>query len=129
MVPQEWFLRGGSSGITIHSLESEACRLLKASLATYNTTNAYRVGLERFRAFRLELALSTDWPPHVSHIVLFIAYLSLKGLAYATARSYLNAVSFQCKTLSKTDNTKHFLINKVMECYRRSGHAHADTFL
>ena len=51
-----------------------------------NTKDTYKVGLDSFQAFRVEYNSDLIWPPPPSHIVLFVAYLSLKGKAHSTAR-------------------------------------------
>jgi hypothetical protein len=58
---------------------------LDASMAS-NTKDTYKVGLDSFQAFRVEYNSDLIWPPPPSHIVLFVAYLSLKGKAHSTAR-------------------------------------------
>lgn len=45
--------------------------------------------------------------------------MSLRGLSSKTAELYLSAISFRCKVSGFTDNTKHFLVNKLLEGFRR----------
>ena len=61
------------------------------------------------------------WPPPVEHISLFVSYMSLEGFSHRTAHLYLSAISFQCKVSHCQDNTKHFLIGKLKEGFKRSG--------
>jgi hypothetical protein len=74
--------------------QSEIGRLIDASLAT-NTKDTYRTGLQSFDMFRKDYELNDIWPPPPSHIVLFIAYLSLKGKAHKTVICYVAAISFR----------------------------------
>ena len=59
------------------------------------------------------------WPPPLDHLINFIAYLSVKGLAPSTARSYVSAISFKCKLIANSDPSKHFLVIKVLEGMKR----------
>lgn len=85
-----------------------------------NTRVSYNVGLKRFSEIRTKLQLPQLWPPDVSHIVQFIAYLSLNKAAHATVRLYLTAISFKCKMLGSADPTKEFIVQKMLEGVRRS---------
>lgn len=93
-------------------------RLLTASVAP-NTIKAYNTGLQCFKSFREQYGLHQTWPPAVEQLAMFLSYLSLKGLSSKTADLYLTAISFQCKVSNVSDNTKHFLINKLAEGFRR----------
>lgn len=61
------------------------------------------------------------WPPTVEQLSLFLSLLSLQNLSHKTARSYLSAIAFQCKLKGKADNTKHFILLKVLEGMKRDG--------
>ena len=52
--------------------------------------------------------------------MLFIASLSARGFAFNTAKLYISAISFQCKISVSTDTTKHYLVGKLLEGFRRS---------
>lgn len=54
---------------------------------------------------------------------MFIAHLSLKGLAHATISSYISGIGFKCKLLGVSDNTQNFLIRKLLEGIKRSNHS------
>lgn len=85
-----------------------------------NTKTTYNVGLKKFKSFRQEYGLLDNWPPELEHVVQFISYLSLQGLSYSTARSYVSAVSFQCKIYNKPDITNNFLVAKVLKGLRKN---------
>lgn len=95
-------------------------RLLVASVAP-NTLKAYNTGLQCFSSFREQYGLHQSWPPTVEQLAMFLSYMSLKGLSSKTADLYITAISFQCKVSDLPDNTKHFLINKLAEGFRRQG--------
>ena len=61
-----------------------------------------------------------EWPPAVDTIVLFIAWLSLKGFKYSTARLYVNAIGFQCKMRNCLDISRNFAVQKALEGLHRS---------
>lgn len=82
---------------------------------------AYNTGLQCFSGFREQYGLHQTWPPTVEHLAMFLSYMSLKGLSSKTADLYMTAISFQCKVSDLPDNTKHFLINKLAEGFRRQG--------
>ena len=52
----------------------------------------------------------------------FVAYMSVKGLAWSTARTYLMGIAFKCKVSGGLDVTQHFLVKKLIEGFRRSTH-------
>ena len=54
------------------------------ALVAENIKETYRTGLSVFDAFRSEYGLPSVWPPPVSHVTTFIAYLSLNKKAYRT---------------------------------------------
>lgn len=61
------------------------------------------------------------WPPTIEYITLFIAWLSLQGFTYNTARLYVSAVGFQCKLKGLEEVSKHYVIQKALEGFKRSG--------
>lgn len=60
------------------------------------------------------------WPPSLEDITYFVSYLSLKGLASSTAKTYLAGVGYECKITGYEDVTNHFLIRKMLEGLSRS---------
>ena len=95
-------------------------KLLDASISE-NTKTAYETGQNSFYNFRKEFGYEISWPPPLRDVVHFVAYLSLKKCSYATAKSYLSSISFQCKIHNWVDETKNFLVVKVLEGMRRTG--------
>lgn len=61
------------------------------------------------------------WPPP-SHIVLFIAYLYLKGKAHKTVMCYVAVINFRCKVLKppNLDYSKNVMVCKMLEGLRRA---------
>lgn len=84
-----------------------------------NTKLAYDTGLTAFQKFRLEHKFQNVWPPSLEHIVQFIAYLSLKEFSSATARLYVSAIGFECKSRDLDDVTRNFLVVKMLEGMKR----------
>ncbi len=96
--------------------------MIDASIAS-NTKDTYNTGLQCFTNFRIVYKLDNIWPPPCSHIVLFVAYLSMKGKAYKTANCYLSAINFRCKFLEPQnfiDFSKNFIVIKMLEGLKRS---------
>lgn len=60
------------------------------------------------------------WPPSLHQLTQFIGWMSLQGLAYSTARLYVSAVGYHCKLKGYADPTHHFIVNKMLEGFRRS---------
>jgi hypothetical protein len=100
-------------------IQAEARRLLESSMA-HNSVKAYNTGLNTFNKFRQQYQLSESWPPPLDHIIQFLAYMSLRGLSSKTARLYLSAISFRCKIANSQDTTKHFLVAKITEGFKRT---------
>ncbi|XP_052696948.1 uncharacterized protein LOC128175395 isoform X2 [Crassostrea angulata] len=112
--------RPNSIRISQHDLQIQMNKLLDASISS-NTTTSYETGLRSFFNFRREFGYEILWPPPLRDVVQFVSYLSLKKCSYATARSYLSSISFQCKVQNLVDETKNFLVLKVLEGMRRIG--------
>ena len=85
-----------------------------------NTIDAYNTGLNSFNSFRSLYELQELWPPTIEQIVMFVSWLSLQGLAHSTARLYVKAVGFQCKMKIVSDVTRHYVIEKALEGFKRS---------
>lgn len=109
----------GPSPISVFDIQSEARRLLNASLAP-NTVKAYSTGLKTLHKFRQRYSLSQNWPPSVQELTMFIAYLSLCRFSFKSVALYIAAISFQCKIDSREDTTKHFVVSKALEGLRRT---------
>ena len=89
-------------------IQFEIDRLLRASTAE-STQETYDRGLTLFATFRYEFQLLSSWTPSLDQVVQFVAYMSVKGLAWSTARTYLVGIAFQCKVSGCLDIT-HFLV-------------------
>ena len=101
-------------------IQFEIDRLLRASTAE-STQETYDRGLTLFATFRYEFQLLSSWPPSLDQVVQFVAYMSVKGLAWSTARTNLMGIAFQCKVSGCLDIT-HFLVKKLFEGFRRPTH-------
>nr|XP_034336141.1 uncharacterized protein LOC117692458 [Crassostrea gigas] len=116
-----------SGAIPDLALSSEIERLFSASMSV-NTSEAYRVGIQAFEQFRIGQGLSLVWPPPDTHLNMFIAHLSIKHYKHSTAKSYIAAMSFKCKSHTLYDPTKNFVTQKLLQGMRRSTNT-ADTRL
>lgn len=85
-----------------------------------NTALTYNRALLKFEAFREKKALSHVWPSKEQHIILFIANCFESGLAPSTIRTYVAAISFVHKINSWPDYMQSFIVQKMLEGYRRS---------
>lgn len=68
-------------------------RLIESSVAE-NTREVYRKGLNCFDQFRENYGLVVVWPPILSHVTIFISYLSLSKQSHNTVSAYLSAINF-----------------------------------
>ena len=80
----------------LQDFRTEANRLINKSLSE-NTRAAYKNGLACFDMFRTEFSLAKLWPPSLSHVTQFIAYLSFNKKSHHTVSLYLSALNFECK--------------------------------
>ncbi|KAJ8304804.1 hypothetical protein KUTeg_018387 [Tegillarca granosa] len=67
-----------------------------------------------FDHFRSHYGIIIQWPPNISDLNNFIAFLSLKGCASSTIRTYISAIGNRCKMLNFTDTTKSFIVKKML---------------
>lgn len=70
--------------------------------------------------FRESHSYSTVWPPHLDHIMNYIATLSLSNISPATIKLNIAAIAFQCKMFNVEDITQCFLIRKMMTGINRA---------
>ena len=112
-------------GISMGSLDFEANRLLKASLAS-STWNSYSRTIDKFNEFRIHWNFDLSWPVITSTIVAFLAFLSLEGFAPATISSHLSAIAFVHNVNGWPDPTISFIVKKMKEGCRRLN-AHSDS--
>lgn len=110
--------RANSTRFSADDLQFQVDKLFQASLSK-NTKLSYDTGLTAFQKFRLEHKFQNVWPPSLEHIVQFIAYLSLKEFSPATARLYVSAIGFECKSKDLDDVTRNFLVVKMLEGMKR----------
>lgn len=87
-----------------------------------NSHQSYNTGLLAFEHFRRTNGLESLWPPTADQVVSFVGFLSLKGLAATTARSYVSSIGYHCKLLGVEDITQEFIIRKVIEGMKRLKH-------
>ena len=92
----------------------EIAKLLDAS-NSQNTWKTYNNGLTSFVSFRLEEGLGNTWPPSISHLVNYVAYLSKLGYAPATVKVYLSGLSYYLRINELTDLTSSFIIQKMLK--------------
>ncbi|XP_048253513.1 uncharacterized protein LOC125381159 [Haliotis rufescens] len=112
--------RQSLAGLTI-----EAERLLQQSLAA-NTWAIYQAGTQALQAFRASQNLGDVWPVPITHLVHFIAHLSVSGHAPSTVRTYMAGISTYHRLHSMEDRTGHFVITKMItgmqKCQGRQDH-------
>jgi len=65
-----------------------------------HSQHAYNTGRTAFELFRSGHHFESSWPPLVDHIVSFVAFLSIIGLADTTARLYFSSIGYKCKLTS-----------------------------
>ena len=97
-------------------LQVEIALLLQAALSE-NTHKTYKTGLQVYYEFGRS-AKYNIWPPASD----FVAYLSMKGLSYATVRSYLAGVSYYTKFQGHLDSSNQYLVCKLLQCLKRMKH-------
>ncbi|CAG2209864.1 unnamed protein product [Mytilus edulis] len=106
------------SGPSMESLKDEADLLLKCSMAS-NSWKTYKTAVECFKKFRFIYNYRDIWPVPIDEIAQFIAYLSYKGFSASTVSTYISGLAHTHKINNITDNTKSFIISKMIEGLRR----------
>ncbi|XP_069104712.1 integrase/recombinase xerD homolog isoform X1 [Argopecten irradians] len=101
------------------NLQLEIETLIQGSLSN-NTKQAYSTGLSSFKKFRELYRLSEMWPVPINHLLQYVAYLSISGASPSTTQTYLSGISYHHKIKGWGDPAKQFLVQKVMEGYRRT---------
>ncbi len=107
-----------SGRVSCADLRCETDKLLENAIAP-NTARSYETGIEVFSRFLHLHNLTIVWPPPLSNVTQFIAYLSLTGKSPRTAKTYLAAISYQCKMLNYSDITSNFIVTKMIEGMKR----------
>lgn len=69
--------------------------------------------------FREKYMIDRDWPANEQHIVLFIAYSFEIGRAASTIATYIAAINYFHKLHGWFDFQKSFIIQKMLEGFRR----------
>lgn len=88
--------------------------LTQAALAP-STQNTYRRAWATFESFSVEvLGQVSILPRSVSTISLFVAYMIKKSFSPSTISTYLSALGYVHKMLSFPDNTRTFLVDKLV---------------
>ena len=90
------------------------------------TQNTYQAAVSLLQKFQNQYNLSTEWPVNIEQIVQFLAFLSLKNLSQSTIITYLSGISYHHKVRGLKDNTKSFIVNKVLEGIKRCGNKKKD---
>ena len=105
-------------------------RLIKSSI-TENTREVNSNGINCFDPFR-ELwsrsRLATTLAALLSHVAIFISYLSLSKISHNTVSAYLSAITFPCKIAHHEGFANNLLVSKMLEGMRRV-HKTVDTCL
>lgn len=110
---------GNSGRIPTADIRVEFDRLVEASVSE-NTHETYRKGIDCFESFRNEYDLVASWPPPLSHVTTFIAFLSLSKKSHSTVSTYISAINFKCKMSQFVDFANNFLVRKMLEGMRRT---------
>ena len=92
-------------------LQSEVQRLMSLGVAA-STQETYQAGWSKFVGFCHSFNLPETLPVSVHVLFSFIAYLSIEGLAWATASTYVAGIF---------DSTKSFIVGKMLQGFRRDG--------
>ena len=102
----------------MESLEAEAIRLLRASLAP-NTQVTYDRCIESFSRFLRCQNFSNSWPVSSRTVMAYIAYMSLQNSAPATISIHISAIAYAHKVNGWPDPTDCFVVKKMKEGYKR----------
>jgi hypothetical protein len=83
------------------------------------TWKTCKTAVESFKTFRSLYQLRDVWPAPLNDVMYYIAYLSYTGLSASTILTYISGLSYTHKLHSLEDNTKSFLVGKLLEGLRR----------
>ena len=95
-------------------INAEMDSLIKLSMST-NSWKTHKTAVDSFNCLRISYGFDDILPATVDHI----AYLSHKGLAASTVSTYISGLSHAHKINDLIDNTKSFIISKLLEGLRR----------
>lgn len=95
-------------------LEALTSRLLQSA---YNPSTIlyYNKCYDRFQTFLRDHSLPQNPPFYTAHIALFVSFLFSQKLSLSTIRTHLGAIAFHLKLNSFGDNTKDFLITRILK--------------
>ena len=77
-------------------------------------TRAWALYQECMHVMGLNPITISELPLNYKHILLFMSYLQIKGLAPATITTYLSAIGYVHKARAVVDPTTQFLVQKVL---------------
>ena len=80
-----------------------------------STWKTYKTAVESFQSFRKLYNLQDTWPAPLYDLLFYIAYMSHTGLSASTITTYISGISTMHKLNGHTDNTKSFLVTKILE--------------
>lgn len=79
----------------------------------------YEQAVSKFDAFRTRFNFQKLWPPNISEIVNFIAYLYSEGYSFSTAKTYISGISFYTKLNNGSDPSEAFVVKKMLRGFQR----------
>ena len=91
-----------------------------------STWKTYKTAVESFQSFRKLYNLQDTWPAPLYDLLFYIAYMSHTGLSASTITTYISGISTMHKLNGHTDNTKSFLVTKILEGSKRKNSPKAD---
>ena len=104
----------GSRTPVAAELAQHAKVILRASLAA-STWNAYKRAWDKFQVFSTQvMQTKMQLPIPVADLLLYIACLHKEGSSASTVASSLSALSHFQRMLGHQDNTKHFMVMKMI---------------
>ncbi len=91
-----------------------------------STWKIYKTAVESFQSFRKLYNLQDTWPAPLYDLLFYIAYMSHTGLSASTITIYISGISTMHKLNGQTDNTKSFLVTKILKGSKRKNSPKAD---
>ena len=91
-----------------------------------STWKTYKTAVESFQSFRKLYKLQDTWPAPLYDLLFYIAYMSHTGLSASIITTYISGISTMHKLNGHTDNTKSFLVTKILEGSKRKNSPKAD---
>jgi hypothetical protein len=94
---------------------------------TLNVTS-FKYCFNPFRELWSRSRLASTLAALLSHVAIFISYLSLSKISHNTVSAYLSAITFPCKIAHHEGFANNLLVSKMLEEMRRV-HKTVDTCL